>query len=63
LVTFDGLPWMTTVRSAVSQPVVSLATLAAELLLARLSRTADGPPRTVWLEPTFEHGSTRRLEA
>ncbi|MCT2584330.1 LacI family DNA-binding transcriptional regulator [Actinophytocola gossypii] len=65
LVAFDDLPWMSMVQpavSAVSQPVVAMGAKAAELLLARLSGTLTGDPRTVWLEPTFERrGSTRRL--
>jgi LacI family transcriptional regulator len=66
LVAFDDLPWMSMVQpavSAVSQPVVSLGAQAAELLLARLNGELTGPPRTVWLEPTFERrGSTRALD-
>jgi LacI family transcriptional regulator len=66
LVAFDDLPWMTMVQppvSAVSQPVVSLGTQAAELLLARMSGELTGPPRTIWLEPRFERrGSTRSLD-
>jgi LacI family transcriptional regulator len=65
LVAFDDLPWMSLVRpavTAVSQPVVALGTRAAELLLARMSGELTGPPKTVWLTPTFERrGSTRAL--
>jgi LacI family transcriptional regulator len=65
LVAFDDLPWMSLVRpavTAVSQPVVALGTRAAELLLARMSGELTGPPKTVWLAPTFERrGSTRAL--
>lgn len=67
LVAFDDLPWMTMVQppvSAVAQPVVSLGSRAAKLLLARMSGELTGPPRTIWLEPTFERrGSTRPLDA
>jgi len=65
LVAFDDLPWMTMVQpavSAVSQPVVTMGSQAAELLLQRLAGEFTGPPKTVWLEPTFERrGSTRKL--
>ncbi|HEX6360489.1 LacI family DNA-binding transcriptional regulator [Actinophytocola sp.] len=67
LVAFGDLPWMTMVRpavSAVSQPVVALGARAAEVLLARLSGELTGPPRRVWLTPTFEsRGSTREVNA
>ncbi len=65
LVAFDDLPWMSMVQpavSAVSQPVVKMGACAAELLLARLTGELTEPPRTVWLEPSFERrGSTRQL--
>lgn len=67
LVAFDDMPWMTMVQpavSAVSQPVVSMGTRAAELLLQRMSGELAGPPHTVWLTPTFERrGSARRVDA